>query len=77
MSIRDEIRKDFDGLTREEVLQKFIDLGFNVSNGSGHIELIEEIYENEFQFEMTTMYSDQEVSHKQGATFSLVLPPAC
>lgn len=77
MNIRDEIRKDFQGLSKDQILNKFIELGFNVTEGSGQINIVEEVFEDEFIFELTTVYSHQQFELNKGERFSLKLSPAC
>lgn len=37
MSIKNDIRKEFEGLTKKEVIQVLRDAGFNVKEGTGKI----------------------------------------
>lgn len=39
MSIKEEIRKSFEGLNRDEILKKLQDAGFNVKKGTGKITI--------------------------------------
>ncbi|MER2078078.1 hypothetical protein [Psychrobacillus psychrotolerans] len=65
--IRAEIRKSFEGLSREEILNKLLDAGFNVSKGTGKINITEnKSLEEEFDFRIVTNYSTKENKIKQG-----------
>jgi len=56
--IRTEIRKSFEGLSNEEVLNKLLAAGFNVSKGSGEINIkSDSTIDEEFDFTIVANYS--------------------
>lgn len=64
--IRKEIRKSFEGLSSEEVLHKLLEAGFNVSKGTGEINIVDDNrLEDEFGFKILTNYSTTNKENKE------------
>ncbi|MGD6893774.1 hypothetical protein [Bacillus infantis] len=56
-NIRKEIRESFDGLSRDEVLAKLLNAGFNVKKGSGKITIKEDNLNEEVHFQLKSKYT--------------------
>jgi len=42
LSIREEIRKQFEGMSRDEIIKALKDDGFNVTDGTGKITITDD-----------------------------------
>lgn len=64
--IREEIRKSFEGLSSEEVLRLLLEAGFNVSKGTGEINIVDDNpLEDEFDFKIVANYSTNTNENKE------------
>ncbi|TYR73725.1 hypothetical protein FZC79_17780 [Rossellomorea vietnamensis] len=56
-NIKKEIRESFDGLSRDEILAKLLNAGFNVKKGSGKITVKEDNLNEEMHFQLKSKYT--------------------
>ncbi|MEK3955946.1 MULTISPECIES: hypothetical protein [unclassified Psychrobacillus] len=45
MDIREEIRKQLEGLSQDEIIKVFREAGFNVSKGTGEVNIQDDLHE--------------------------------
>lgn len=75
--IRKEIRNSFAGLSRDEVLEKLLNAGFNVKKGSGKINIKESDFNTEMYFQLQSTYTlDPKIGSGVAEEYTLQFPLA-
>ncbi|WP_456276517.1 hypothetical protein [Bacillus sp. AK128] len=56
-NIRKEIRESFSGLSKEEILAKLLNSGFNVKEGNGEITIRDSYHKEDMNFKLQGNYT--------------------